>query len=554
MKSDKLNPLLRSHHKSGMLAFAIGCFSGATANAATWNVDNSGNWGTAGNWSGAVPDAAGATAELTYDITAARTVTINISSRILGKLTIRDSDYSIGGGWNSYTLAANAGLSLILDNGASSATIQRPVEYSNSGNNTVNSTVSAPVLLNSSLNIANDSRLMVSGPAGNLLFTTGGITANSAGTKTITNNGTGVGGVVISGVIGDGTGQVAVTQNSTTSALTLSGANTYTGDTTVTSGTLTVSHVQALQNSALNTAGTGVITLGGVTAPTLGGLSGSRNLASVITTGYSAVTGITLKPVVGASPSYSGAIANGVPNMTLTKDGLGTQILSGTNTYSGATTVKAGTLLINGSNNGAGSVIVETGATLGGTGSIAGALNVSGTLSPGSSIETFASGALTLNPGAIFAYQVDSSAALVVAADLMKVAGSGLSLSGDVTLSVADLASGGGIPFAIGAKFSLINYSGSWNNGTFAYGGASLADDALFSTPNNTWQIDYNDLTGGVNFPGEQVVGTGNSFVNITAVPEPGTTLLGALGALALLRRMRRVGRGDLAAPTCPIR
>ena len=179
-----------------------------------------------------------------------------------------------------------------------------------------------------------------------MLFTTGGITANSAGTKTITNSGTGVGSVVISGVIGDGSGQVAVTQNSTTSALTLSGANTYTGDTTVTSGTLIVSHAQALQNSALNTVGTGVITLSGVTAPILGGLSASRNLASVITTGYSTVTGITLQPGVGASPSYSGAIANGAANMTLTKDGTGTQILGGTNTFTGVTTLTGGTLSV----------------------------------------------------------------------------------------------------------------------------------------------------------------------------------------------------------------
>ncbi len=490
---------------------------------------------------------------MTYDISTAKTITISTANRTVGVLSIRDSDYTIGGGWNSYTLAAGTGLSLILDNGVSNATIQRPVEYSNSGNNVVNSTISAPLLLTSSLDITNNSRLMQAGSAGSLNFTSGGMTANTAGTKTITNKGTGVGGVAVSSVIGDGAGQVAVTQNSTTSALTLSGVNTYTGDTTVASGTLTVGHVQALQNSALHTEGTtGVITLSGVTAPVLGGISGSRNLASVITSGYNTVTELTLKPVADASHSYSGAIGNGASNMNLVKDGSGTQALSGTNTYSGTTTVKAGTLFINGANNGSGAVTVQTGATLGGSGSVAGALTVSGTLSPGASIETFSAGTLTLNSGAIFAYEFDSSAAVNVAADLMKASGAGLSLSGDVMLTVADLAPGDGTAFAIGTTFSLINYSGSWNQGTFTFEGSTLADDSQFSTANNIWQIHYNSLEGGDNFSGDYLPGLDNSFVNITAVPEPGSAALAALGALALLRRRRALSTPAARMCTAP--
>jgi len=47
------------------------------------------------------------------------------------------------------------------------------------------------------------------------------------------------------------------------------------------------------------------------------------------------------------------------------------------------------------------------------------------------------------------------------------------------------------------------------------------------------WTIDYNDTTAGLNG------GVGNSYITITAVPEPAAALLGGLGMLALLRRRR---------------
>lgn len=76
-----------------------------------------------------------------------------------------------------------------------------------------------------------------------------------------------------------------------------------------------------------------------VTTVTLGGLTGNKNLASVFTTstgGYSGVIALTLNPGVGVTHSYAGDIADGASGMTLTKTGDGTQIFSGTNTYTGA--------------------------------------------------------------------------------------------------------------------------------------------------------------------------------------------------------------------------
>ena len=48
-----------------------------------------------------------------------------------------------------------------------------------------------------------------------------------------------------------------VIQNSATSRLVLDGAMTFSGDTTVTAGTLALGHVNALQNSTLDTGTSG---------------------------------------------------------------------------------------------------------------------------------------------------------------------------------------------------------------------------------------------------------------------------------------------------------
>ncbi len=128
-------------------------------------------------------------------------------------------------------------------------------------------------------------------------------------------------------------------------------ANTFSGTTTVTGGTLNLTTPLALQNSALDTTssitGTGTSGLKTTqTSLTLGGLIGNKDLSTVFTTtgggGYTSVATLTLNPGNGVTNSYSGAIANGA--MALTKSGLGTQSLSGTNTYSGVTQVNGGIL------------------------------------------------------------------------------------------------------------------------------------------------------------------------------------------------------------------
>ncbi len=206
------------------------------------------------------------------------------------------------------------------------------------------------------------------------------------------------GALAISSVIQNGginrTGSVA-------GIVSLSNANTFSGATTISAGVLRLDNSLALQNSAIDTtasvaggADNGLRLNTGVTTVTLGGLNGNKNFAatggifSTTTNNYASVTALTLNPGSGTA-SFSGVIANGAADMTLTKSGAGTQALSNTNSYTGATTVSGGTLLVNspGSIDASSAVAVGTGTggTLGGTGTINGSVTVAadGSLSPG---------------------------------------------------------------------------------------------------------------------------------------------------------------------------
>ncbi len=144
--------------------------------------------------------------------------------------------------------------------------------------------------------------------------------------------------------------------------LTLNQANTFTGVSSVKGGTLALAHNLALQNSILDTDINGVVTLTGMATPTFGGISGSGNLDFVLA-GYNGVSSLKLNPQSGKLAIYKGSIADGVTPMPLLMAGTGTQVLLGTNSYEGTTTVSAGTLSVAGSD---GSIADSSGIVLNG--------------------------------------------------------------------------------------------------------------------------------------------------------------------------------------------
>ncbi|MBR2173181.1 autotransporter-associated beta strand repeat-containing protein [Sphingopyxis sp.] len=140
--------------------------------------------------------------------------------------------------------------------------------------------------------------------------------------------------------------------------------------------------------------------------------------------------------------------------------GSGTTVLTGGNSYTGATDVLAGTLLVNGNQSAAtGLTSVASGATLGGTGTIGGDVNIAdgATLAPGAG----APGALTINgnlalaSGATLGFEFGQ--ANNPGGTLNDVVNVGGNLVLDGTLDVAVPAGGA---FDIGL-YRVINYAGS---------------------------------------------------------------------------------------------
>ena len=141
--------------------------------------------------------------------------------------------------------------------------------------------------------------------------------------------------------------------------------------------------------------------------------------------------------------TYAGNISG---TGTLTKQGTGIVTLTGTNTFTGMTRVNAGTLAVTTSlgnavtvNNGgtldvtgsAGAVTVNSGGTLEGTGNTGTVtVNSGGTLAPGNSIGTINTSNLTFNAGSIYEVEVNSAGN----SDLINVTGT-VNL-GNATLNV----------------------------------------------------------------------------------------------------------------------
>jgi autotransporter-associated beta strand protein len=150
----------------------------------------------------------------------------------------------------------------------------------------------------------------------------------------------------------------------------------------------------------------------------------------------------------------------------LTVTGTGKLILSGINTYDGATVLSGGTLLVNspGSLSAASAVTAGTGTVLGGNGAIHGPVTIASgaTLAPGASI-----GTLTLDSGPVLAgtvaMELNKAPGPVLTSDKLVISPGGgtLVFAGALTITTS------GLPISAGDTFDLFdadNFSGSFSS------------------------------------------------------------------------------------------
>jgi autotransporter-associated beta strand protein len=126
--------------------------------------------------------------------------------------------------------------------------------------------------------------------------------------------------------------------------LTLSGSNQYGGGTCVHGGTLKTSNSAALAAGNLTMTG-GTLDIDGSPALEIASLTGS---GGIIETSASGLCTLLVSPRSGSTTAFSGAITdgNGQLALLLPSTATGCLILSGSDTYTGGTTVLGGTLCL----------------------------------------------------------------------------------------------------------------------------------------------------------------------------------------------------------------
>jgi autotransporter-associated beta strand protein/surface protein len=338
------------------LFLSIFLLAGASLNAATRTSAATGNWSDGATWVGGVAPVAG------DDVVIAATHTVTLTAAVdigYGNLTV-DGTLALAG--FDLTVGSLSGAGPI---GSASGT-----PTLTAGSNNSNTTYSAIYSGAGALTKVGTGTLTLTGAntytgittvsAGTLSIGSGGGSGLISNSSNVTNNSTltfnRTGTVAYSGII-SGTGAVTKLGSST---LTLSGAHTYTGITTLSAGNLTIS----------------------------GSISNSSNVT------IAAFRTLTFSNA--AAYTYTG-ILSGAGNVT--KSGAGILTLSGANTYTGNTTINAGTLQL-----GAAGVIPDASALSISFGSTTFDLNgfsetVGSLAGSGGTVTSSVSGSVTLTAG-----------------------------------------------------------------------------------------------------------------------------------------------------------
>ncbi|MCX7007750.1 MAG: autotransporter-associated beta strand repeat-containing protein, partial [Kiritimatiellaeota bacterium] len=330
--------------------------------------------------------------------------------------------------------------------------------------------------------------------------------------------------------------------------LLLSGANFYTGGTTISNGTLAVGVNNALPpNTTLYADNLGsILDLNGHNQQ-VSGLSGAVGYRGTVNDSVGSGS-LTLNFASGTNV-LAGSLSGATSRFTLT--GGGTLLLTGTNGF-GTTVVSNGsTYVVNGRNDG-GVITVYSASQLKGSGTIGAAVSVlaGGTLQAGNSpgLLTFTNG-LTLAADSTNVWQLLGNSN----ASGLRGATNGYSAI-NVTGGNLFITTGSKIQLVFNATDSTVNWNDAfWNsNQTWHFvditGGGASTNNYAFGDLVSTW-LDVGGQTLTVARPsatfGASLDGSGNVLINYNAIPDPCTaSLLGLIGVAFLVRRLRRRAQG----------
>jgi autotransporter-associated beta strand protein len=537
----------------------------------TWKSSSSTDWGNSGNWSGgAVPADAFFTsgklktcASVLFDAASTSQLTINLN----GSQTVTGITFAAATGSNGFTIATGTSGYLTIG--------EAGIKNKDDDVQTLTCNI---VLRNSQIWDVGQGGLLVTGSintdTGDLLLIQG--SGNAVLSGLISNSG---------GLAKDGLGTLTLSNS----------GNSYTGSTWIHAGTL------ALGNSNVIPDGSSVVVDGGTLA-----LDGFSDVVNSIT-----LQNGTISSTTGVLSSSSFDLRNGTITAklggagTLTKSTSGTVVLSGSNSYTGGTTINGGALQFAASTAlpASGNITINTGGTLqasgpyslvGGTtgwltsgrivntsaGTIAlvqdeeninmagytslslgaiGNVTYTGTLTPVNNIYRLGGGGGTLT---VNSNLVDgSSRSLVVggggSGGTVVLAGTGNTYSGGTTVSAGTLQLGNAS--ALGSTLALTTVaSGATldvNGYTVTLG--SLSGQGVVSLPGGKISIDANNsnttFSGTISGSGQvEKIGSGtlllsgsNTYSGITTISS-GTLQIGGGGATGTLGTNSVVDNADL--------
>ena len=300
----------------------------AHAASGTWTNLVAGSWSAGTNWlNGIVPNAVGDTAAISADITAARTITLD-GNRTLGALSLGDPGNG-SGSYSGYTIATGsvANAQIVFNNGGGGATLNFPVATALNVN-----LISAGITLNDNLTLN--------------VSTISGASLNS-----------------LNGIITDGAGNFSLTQNGP-GWTSFGGANNYRGGTTINGGRIAVTNAAGFGYGPVTVNAGGAMCINGAVTVTNGlslngigvtetaGNLGALRLVAGVASGPITLAGDT-RIVAQASTGFlrgnigesGGSRALELANYNVT-GGTSTLTVSGTNSYSGDTTIKGCYLIV----------------------------------------------------------------------------------------------------------------------------------------------------------------------------------------------------------------